>query len=140
MKAYWKEDALERRRTGKKTLWKEGALEIRRSGKKAYWKEDALEGRRSGKKALWKEGALEGRRSGKKALWKEGALERRRSVEATAASCSDDGRGRSSSGAAHEAHYQGNPRRQADSNNPENGLQCSPRQIFFGSQMDIGAS
>ena len=73
-------------------------------------------------------------------LWKEGALEIRRSVEATAASCSDDGRGRSSSGAAHEAHYQGNPPRQADSDNPENGLPCSPRQIFFGSQMGAGSS
>ena len=66
--------------------------------------------------------------------------ERGSGVEATAASCSDNRRGRSSSAAAHEAHSQGNPPRQAYSNNPENGLQCSPRQIFFGSQMDPGSS
>ncbi len=64
--------------------------------------------------------------------------ERRRSVEAAAASCSDDGCGRSPSRAAHEAHYQSNPPRQADSNNPENSFQCRSCYIFCRSQMGIG--
>lgn len=64
--------------------------------------------------------------------------ERRRSVEAAAASCSDDGRGRSPSRAVHETHYQSNPPRQADSNNPENSFQCRSGYIFCRSQMGIG--
>ena len=64
--------------------------------------------------------------------------ERRRSVEAAAASCSDDGRGRSPSRAVQETHYQSNPPRQADSNNPENSFQCRSGYIFCRSQMGIG--